>query len=239
MCTKAGLLVGWQDGTKRVLVTRANCDSWACSDCAKRMGENWGFRAFLGGQAILRRGEPLDFVTITSHEKLRDFAATEKVWRAAWGSLYNALKRKNENLGYMIVPEKHKDGRMHVHCLWNAGVSQKWLKDNARKRGLGYQCKVIHILAEGRAQQYVTKYLGKSLGSDVPTRFRRVRVSNNWADIPEPATEFDGVRWEYVGSNGALQIVYEECHARHLTLIDNKTGEQFDDVDLGTIVSYA
>jgi hypothetical protein len=128
---------------------------------------------------------------------------------------------------------------MHVHALWNAGVSQKWLKDNARKRGLGYQCKVIHITSGGRAQQYVTKYLGKSLGDDVPTRFRRVRVSNHWADIPQPATEYDGLRWEYVGTNGALQTVYDECQAKHISLIDIRTGEKFDDIDLGTIVSYA
>jgi len=239
MCNRAGLLIGWEDGSKRVLVTRANCDSWTCMECNKRMAERWGFRAYLGSQEIIRRGEPLDFVTITSHEKLRDFSATEAVWRRAWGPLYNALKRENVNLEYMLVPEKHKDGRMHVHALWNAGVSQKWLKDNARKRGLGYQCKIIHVASGGRAQQYVTKYIGKSLGADCPPKFRRVRVSNNWADIPQPATEHDGLRWEYVGTNGALQIVYDECQSKHIAMIDMKTGEKFDDVDLGTIVVTA
>jgi len=239
MCNRAGILIGWQNGVKRVLVTRANCDSWACEDCSKRMGEQWGFRAYLGSQQIIRRGEPLDFVTITSHEKLRDFAATEKVWRSAWAALYSALKRKTVNLEYMIVPEKHKDGRMHVHALWNAGVTQKWLKDNARKRGLGYQCKIIHITDSGYAQKYITKYIGKDLGTDVPPKFRRVRVSNNWADIPLPATQYNDVRWEYVGTNGALQTVYDECQAKHLTMIDLKTGQIFDDIDLGTIVQPA
>jgi len=239
MCRRAGLLVGWQADQRRALVARANCDSWNCDDCSKRMSETWGLRAHMGAREILGRGDTLDFVTITSHERLRDFASCEHVWRNAWGKLYNALKRQKDDLSYMIVPEKHKDGRMHVHCLWNAGVSQKWLKDNARKRGLGYQCKISHILSGGSAQQYVIKYIGKDLGTDVPHRFRRVRVSNNWADIPAPVTEFTGVKWEYIGSNGALSIVYEECQAKHITLIDVKTGEVFDDVDLGTIVSYA
>jgi len=239
MCDRAGLLIGWSDGSRRCLVARANCDSWSCEDCCIRMGERWGLRAEIGAREILRGGERLDFVTITSHEKLKDFASTERVWQSAWGTLYNAIKRKNTDLKYLIVPEKHKDGRMHVHALWNANVSQKWLKDNARKRGLGYKCEVSQVFAERSAYKYVTKYLGKNLDRDYPVRFRRVRCSNNWADIPKPATEHAELRWEYVGTNGALQVVYDECAAKHITMIDAKTGEIFDDVDLGTIVSYA
>src|SRR5678815_2841726 len=157
MCVRAGLLIGWDDTARRALVTRANCDSWSCEDCSKRMVERWSFRAALGAHQILERGECLDFVTITSHEKLPDFAATERVWRQAWASLYQAIKRKNPELMYFLVPEKHKDGRMHVHALWNAGVTKRWLKDNARKRGLGYECEINHVDVSGRAQKYVTK----------------------------------------------------------------------------------
>lgn len=239
MCLKAGLLIGWDDETKRALVTRANCDSWSCEDCAKRMAEHWGLRASLGCAQILRRGERLDFVTITSHEKLADFEATERVWRLAWGKLYNALKRRKAGLEYMIVPEKHKSGRMHVHALWNAGVSQKWLKDNARKRGLGYECKIIPITVERYAQKYIVKYIGKSLGADCPVHFRRVRVSDSWADVPKPDTPMNGLRWEYVGTNGALDVVLAECQEKNITLIDLQTGEYFDAPDLGTISTYA
>lgn len=203
------------------------------------MAERWGLRASMGCSTIISRGEPLDFVTITSHEKLATFQQTERVWRSAWNALYNALKRRKGDLMYFLVPERHKDDRMHVHALWNAGVSQKWLKDNARKRGLGYQCKVIHISTARYAYQYVTKYIGKGFGRDVPSRFRRVRCSNNWDNIPEPNTGDDQLRWEYIGTNGALQIVYEQCQMRGIAMIDKETGEHFDDVDLGTIVSYA
>lgn len=236
MCKKAGLLVGWDDGSRRALVARADCDSWRCAECTHRMAENWGLRASLGAKAILRRNEPLDFVTITSHEKLPDFAATERVWRSAWSKLYAALKRKKSGLDYMIVPEKHKSGRMHVHALWNAGVTKKWLKDNARKRGLGYECEIISIASEGYAQKYVVKYVGKSLGDDCPLHFRRVRVSSHWTTVPQPNTPMNGLRWEYVSTNGALEIIYEECERRNITLIDAVTGEIFDDVDLGTRV---
>jgi len=203
------------------------------------MAENWGLRAKIGCAQIIKNGERLDFVTITSHEKLATFEATERVWKHAWSTLYAALKRQKNNLCYMIVPERHKDGRMHVHALWNAGVSQRWLKNNARKRGLGYQCKILHVSAEGHAQKYVVKYVGKDLGNDTPPHFRRVRVSNNWANIPSPDTILNGLQWEYVGTNGALQIIYEQCGERGISIIDTLTGEYFDDIDLGTIVSPA
>jgi len=239
MCEKAGLLCGWDYSNKRCIVARANCDNWSCPECSRRMGEIWGLRAKLGCDQILKKGQILDFVTITSHERLETFKQTETVWREAWSTLYAALKRKQPALEYMIVPEKHKDGRMHVHALWNAGVSKKWLKDNARKRGLGYQCEVIHISNSGYTAKYVAKYIGKSFGADVPPRFRRVRVSNNWADIPQPTTEHNDLRWEYVGTNGALQSVYDECQSKHYSMIDQKTGEIFDDIDLGTIVEVS
>lgn len=236
MCTRAGLLIGWDLNAKRAIVTRANCDSWNCPECRKRMAEKWALRAEMGAREILNSGETLSFVTITSHERLTNFTATERVWRIAWSKLYLALKRQKPNLKYMIVPERHKDGRMHVHALWNAGVSQRWLKNNARKRGLGYQCKVIDVPHSGRAQKYVVKYVGKDIGTDAPAHFRRVRVSNDWADVPDPNTDSSGLKWEYVGTNGALAVVYEECQAKGIKLIDYDTGAMFDDVDLGTIV---
>lgn len=236
MCKRAGLLIGWDDQARRALVTQADCDSWKCEECARRMSDRWILRAEMGARAILGAGEALDFVTITSHEKLKTFEETERVWRSAWAALYAALKRTKPNLEYFIVPEKHKDGRMHVHALWNAGVKQRWLKDNARRRGLGYQAKIKPITEARFAVRYVTKYVGKSLGEDVPQHFRRVRVSRGWADIAPPETSLNGLRWEYVGSNGALHIVYEECQAKGITLIDLETGALFDDIDLGTII---
>jgi len=236
MCQKAGLLLGWDDSAKRVLVVRANCDQWSCTECADRMAERWGLRATLGCNQIIKSGKRLDFVTITSHEKLPNFIATEAVWQTAWNALYCAIKRVCGDFTYMIVPEKHKSGRMHVHALWNAEVSQRWLKDNARKRGLGYQCKVVPVDHTGHCAKYVIKYIGKDLGADCPPHFRRVRVSHNWADIPQPTTADTNLRWEYVGTNGALQIVYDDCQSRSYTMIDKQTGEYFDDIDLDTIL---
>lgn len=236
MCRRAGLLIGWDDGAKRAIVTWADCDSWTCADCTKRMASRWALRAEMGAREILRSGGRLDWFTITSHERLPDFASTERVWRVAWGALYHAVKRKKGDLSYMVIPEKHEDGRMHVHGLWNAEVSQRWLKNNARKRGLGFMCEVSRVATSGGAQKYVVKYVGKSLGDNVPAHFRRVRVSQGWADIPAPVNDMVALRWEHIGTNGALSVVYEECQAKNIKLIDMETGAIFDDVDLGTTI---
>jgi len=237
MCRRAGLLVGWDYAAHRALVTWARCDSWNCPDCARRMRERWTLRAAMGARAILQRGETLDFATITSHEALKGFEQTEYVWRKAWPSLYSALKRRNQRLEYIIIPERHKDGRMHVHALWNAGVKKGWLKDNARTRGLGFQCEVIHCTVERHAAKYVSKYVGKDIGDISSPHFRRIRCSRDWPDIDSPNNELAALKWEHVGTNGALHGVYLECQAKHISLIDLETGALFEDVDLGTIVA--
>lgn len=237
MCQLAGLLIGWDRVAKRALVTRANCDSWNCAECARRMAETWVLRAQIGVRQFITDGRMVDFITITSHEKLTTFEATQAVWRKAWPVLYAAIKRRDRDFQYFIVPERHKDGRMHIHALWTAGVTQKWLKDNGRKRGLGYQAKVKKIESAGSAVKYVTKYVGKTLGVDVPKRTRRVIVSQGWPDIPAPNTANNALEWEYVNGNGALNGVYRECEKLNYTMIDLQTGEYFDDVDLGTIAA--
>ncbi len=236
MCKRAGLLVGWDYAQKRALVTDADCDSWKCPECAQRMKDSWVLRAQIGVRQYLADGRAVDFVTITSNEKLKNFAQTEHVWREAWPVLYAAIKRKNKTLQYMVIPEKHEDGRMHVHALWTAGVTQRWLKDNGRRRGLGYMADVKHVTNVIAATRYVTKYVGKDLGTEVPKKFRRVRVSQGWPDIPAPKSDTTGLKWEYVNSNGALEVIYKECAEKGVSLIDLKTGEYFDDIDLGTVI---
>jgi len=236
MCERAGLLIAIDKQSRRALVSRADCDSWKCAECSRRMAENWRMRAKIGAAFFIREGVRLDFVTITSHEKLKTFEATEAVWRKAWPVLYAALKRKAKTLEYLVIPEKHKDGRMHVHALWTADVTERWLKDNARKRGLGYKASVSCVENGDSAARYVSKYVGKMLGVEVPLHFRRVRPSRNWPEIPRPITEHSELTWEYVGTNGALQAVYSQCTREGIDLIDMKTGEMFDDIDLGTIV---
>lgn len=198
------------------------------------MRQHWVLRAEIGVRMFLSADIRVDFVTVTSNEKLKSFAQTEYVWRDAWTKLYAALKRKNKALEYFIVPEKHGDGRMHVHALWTASVSKKWLKDSSRKRGLGYMCDVTQVKTTKGATGYVTKYIGKDLGEDVPKGFRRVRVSQGWAEVPKPVTEHNLYRWEYVLNDRDLHEIVQRCQKRHIDMINVQSGELWDYADFDT-----
>jgi len=184
----------------------------------------------MGVRKMMLEHQFVDFVTITSHERLRNFAQTETVWRSAWPEIYNVLKRRNPALEYMLIPERHKDGRMHVHAIWNAGQGRKQLKKIVRSRGLGYMLDVSHIAEPHNAVWYVTKYVSKDLGADVPAKFHRVRVSQNWPRIAKPDNDAARMKWEYITTPRALEVIYSECEEKHIDLIDIKTGSNFEDV---------
>lgn len=242
MCKKAGLLIAFDLPEHRAIIVRGNCNLWTCEECAARLRDRWVLRATMGIKQFLSEGLPVDFVTITSHEKLTTFAQTEVVWRSAWNSLYSAIKRRSRRFEYMIVPERHKDGRMHVHALWTAGVSKKWLKDNARKRGLGFMADVKHISAEDlRPARYISKYIGKDLGENVHKHFRRVRTSQGWTDIPEPKTDQSGLNWFYVTSDRELWMVMKRCEIEQIDMIDGRTNQLWDyePIDIIDNLDYA
>lgn len=228
MCKRAGLLAGWDFSQKRVYITRGSCKQWDCPECAEKLREQWVLRAKIGTQELLQEGLRVDFVTITSHENLKTFSQCHYVFHNAWSKLYAALKRKTPRLEYFIVPEKHKDGRMHIHAIWSAGVTQKWLKDACRSRGLGYQAKVIEIKDAIAAPKYVTKYIGKDLGEDVPKGFRRIRVSAGWKEIPKPNTQQSTLSWEYIDDDRMLDGLMRKCYADDFEIIDAKTKEFWD-----------
>jgi hypothetical protein len=196
------------------------------------MKQRWLMRAEMGARRIIHDYDFLDFVTLTSHEKLRTFDSSYNVWQKAWPVLYSAIQRRRKGFQFMIIPEQHEDGTLHFHCLWNAGKNQRWLKDNARARGLGYMVDVQAVSEPISAVRYVTKYVGKSLGDWVPARFRRVRTSQDWPDIPDPHTMLSNLKWEYLREFSAVAAVMRECQIKRFSLIDIATGENFETVDL-------
>jgi hypothetical protein len=245
MCSRGGLLYAFDDKAKRCLVTDADCNSWRCPECRARMKDRWTLNAQHGARVLMDQGHTLYFATITSHEKLTTFAACAAVFPSAWSKLHKRLNRLAETREYFLVPERHQDGRMHVHAIWTFPVSTRWLKDNGRACGFGYKNQIgrrghVDERIEDIAQvsQYVSKYLAKSLGDETPAHFRRVRVSRGWQSAPQAENEYSKLDWRYVGGNGKLDELYAECDARDMLMIDIRTGEIFDDVDLGTISTY-
>lgn len=243
MCKAGGLLIAYVLDQHRALVTDADCDSWKCPECRERLRQRWVLTALHGARVLQDRGDILFFATLTSHEENTTFNTCARAFPDAWRQLHKRLNQQRAQGQYLLVPEKHKDGRLHMHALWNYPVSTRWLKDNGRACGFGYMNQIGsrgHIdepINDAReVGQYIGKYLGKQLGDDLPPRFRRVRTSQAWAHLPAPitASQYD---WHYVNTNGKLQTVYEACRRDNLALVDIRTGEVFDDVDLGTIIS--
>lgn len=241
MCNKAGLLIAADSAKKRFLVTRANCDTWSCTECKKRMSQRWSMRASAGVRIMIKDSEKVDFVTLTSHEKLKTFSQCYFVWSKAWNKLHARLNyaHKDEHRSqYLLIPERHKDGRMHVHALWNFDVSASWLRKSARKCGLGYQCDVKPLIDGLQAAKYTAKYLSKDLGDDVPKRFRRVRTSLSWFDFDAPKNEESVLSWTYVTTNQQMNDIYRVATLMSYDMYDVGNACVFDDVDLDALEIY-
>lgn len=215
---------------KTVYVMRPNCKMWKCSYCATLNRDAWAERIKRGIQARMDAGEEFYMLTVTSHEKIRAFGASIKVWRSAWPKLYARLKRQHKDMIYVLLPEQHKkDNTLHVHIVINCKVSQKWLKDNARECGLGYQCEVSRKIENaGYAAGYVTKYVGKSLGVvDWPENFRRIRTSQNF-----PRVELKGrgeLTFEAIYGEQEIQRTMRDLQGRGYRIVNLRSGEILGD----------
>lgn len=164
-----------------VLVHALRCKQWKCRSCAELNKDRWMDRIERHVKATMEQGTVWFFVTVTSSAKARGFTKSIWVWRHAWPKLYARMKRKAGKFEYCLLPERHRDGTLHVHMLTTADMKVRWYKDNAPSCGLGYQNDVTRVTTAGQAARYVTKYIGKTLhDANWPSKFRRVRVSRGW-----------------------------------------------------------
>lgn len=171
-----------------ILIYRPGCGTWKCSGCRKRLQRYWTLRISTHVAGQIDKGEHWQFVTLTSHEKLKTMEATVAVWPNAWNKIHARLKRNvGKKVQYVLIPEFHQDGRMHAHMLCETHIKKRWWKDNARASGLGYQVEVRDVNGKGlQASWYVSKYLGKDMDvGNWPAGFRHVRTSQGWPDLPD------------------------------------------------------
>lgn len=166
-------------------VYAAPCDLWNCPYCSRVKKAQWAKRIYFGVKFFDQYN--WDFVTITSHRKLTDFESTLAVWPKAWEKLSNRL-RHAYSPEYALLPEHHKDGRLHAHLIIGnayAHITKKWIKDKGAASGFGFMNDSQKLENAEKAAFYVTKYITKTLKSDAwPVKFRRVRVSQGWPELP-------------------------------------------------------
>jgi hypothetical protein len=126
----------------------------------------------------------IDFLTLTSHERLN---AQQSLWvfPRAWKKLSQRARRSAALFSYFMIPERHEDGRIHIHAIETGALGKGWWIDNARQCGLGYKQEETPIRKPQGAASYAVKYLSKSIKiTDWPPNFRRVRTSRSWPPLP-------------------------------------------------------
>lgn len=216
-------LRGVNHNEKRVVFFRPRCKLWSCPYCAEVNKKLWTARAFHGA-AILsdsgsgRQSNLITFLTLTSHRNLGPQQSIE-IFSSAWDVLLKRARRSVPQGQYLLVPERHKDGRLHAHAVTTFNLGKRWWKDNAAETGLGYMAEEEIARTAGGAAFYVSKYLAKSLGvQDWPAYWRRVRTSRQWPKLPEPEQP-DGWRFNSVERGVALQDVVRKMDKRGYEIV--------------------
>lgn len=190
-------LLGKDPETKVCLLMQPSCKTWACPTCAARNARRWIAR-------IINGVNHMDGVwwmfTLTAHEKMRGQTASIKNLREGWKKLYNRARRKYETASYCKVWEMHADDTFHLHGLVDRDWTKRWLKDNARQCGMGYQVDVHEVDNAGQVAGYIAKYMLKSesvqnAGNPFPKNLRRIEVSRDWLELPKMA-EFERFTWD-------------------------------------------
>jgi len=206
-----------------VVFFRPRCKLWSCPVCGPINATLWAWRADAGAR-LLGKEHPLAFITLTSHEKLAANASL-RVLPSAWGKLQDRLRRAASGQ-YLIVPELHKNGRVHLHGLFTHGLKKKWFKDNARECGMGYQVDSQEVISLGGVAAYVTKYLTKSIVEPQFAKgFRRVRTTRNWPKLPEKIPR-DGLSFVLFEHDETLQDAAREAraHGYEVVIAGSKSG---------------
>lgn len=140
--------------------------------------------------------EPEWFGTLTlSPEKVKDRYDMNLCRNIVSKWLENIRSRKCKDMMFLVVPERHEDGAWHFHIILSH-VNELSFKESGKK----YKGEPIYNLQDWRygftnftrvrdAQKtatYMSKYITKSLISDIPNR-QRYLVSKN-IPIYEPIT---------------------------------------------------
>lgn len=182
---------------------QVRCKQWSCPDCARANKVAWQAKIGYGYDWYVQNNiTDWMFVTLTSHPKLTTSEQCLYVWKRAWPKLSARMRRAFPGIKYVLLPEYHKDGRVHWHSIMSHGITKRWLKDNSAACGLGHIADSDSVNDSWKAIYYVSKYIGKSLGVfEWPSGLRRIRTSQKWPK--QPPSEWDGkidVQWKYLST---------------------------------------
>jgi len=204
-CTadKLPVLVAYFADKKEYLMYQPRCKLWSCEPCANINRLLWQARIGYGYEYYNLIGiDGWRMLTITSHPRARTFEQCLHIWKNAWTRLSSRMRNQCPKFRYVLLPELHKDDRLHWHMVASGDITQRWLKDNSAACGLGYMAESTKIRETMEAIGYVSKYVSKSIyQTKWPSNMRRISTSQKWPGLPtdENFKEYD-VDWEYLHS---------------------------------------
>jgi len=213
MCKKGMMMTAVNELNGVAVIFKTRCKMWSCADCAKINSDLWVMKTIVGTQMLMEQNKmSVEFVTVTSHENL-DANGTIAKLPHQWDALRKRMQRACPGCAYIIVPERHRDGRVHIHGVFLCDLKTRWFKDNARQCGMGYKAEAEIIRSASFAGFYVGKYISKQLyGFSWPKGFHRVRTSHGWPKV-EPLARPDEYRFIPLASHQTIQAVTKNLAA--------------------------
>lgn len=188
--------------TKQMVLFRPRCKQWSCPACGEINKALWILRTYHAVEVLAQQtsvtenniaGE-LSFLTLTSHART-DERGSVAIFGSAWNKLRGRAAYAASGGQYLMMPERHKSGKLHVHAIETFNLGTRWWKDNAASCGLGYIAEEEIIQSKYGAANYVNKYLTKSIEhTEWPKHWRRVRTSQNWPKLSPLPTN---VNWQF------------------------------------------
>lgn len=181
-------------------IIRLRCNQWSCESCAKVNQSRW--RNHLLKTAV-RLSDDWTLITITAPANAHYSMVTLKVIMKNFDRFSKRLQRHFGRFEYIRVYEQHKSKEFHCHVLcgvkiacteseWEKkndkvyyrGKAYKAVKKHAMESGLGYILDVRPLvdtsgnsLSSLYAIRYISKYLTKNVGAEMPKGTRRIQCS--------------------------------------------------------------
>lgn len=194
MCSNSKItLLGKHKKDNKWILCESDCMTWQCPECAEKRVKLHQLRIIEACGVTL--GGRWTFVTITASEHSRGFEKSLINLKQGWTKLAERLRRKFGTRHYVLMHERHSDSTLHIHMLYNAHLTKKWLKTACRACLMGYKADSQLLRDSKSAGKYVTKYLTKAVsdGDAFPKRFKRVRYS-----VGFPQFQFKNDQSEYL-----------------------------------------
>ncbi len=179
-------------GTWGVLVN-VRCGQWSCASCGVKKARHYAGVARGGCELATER---IRLVTVTMPRE--DPRESWRLLGPRFGRFSERLAyRLGRRLTYFGTVELQRRGNPHLHLLTrDSGYLAKALLA-AACTGSGFGFVDIRQIAAGAGVQYVTKYLHKSAGQEMPKGVRRIRRSRDWFTEPPTIKGTWGAGWRW------------------------------------------